>query len=499
MFDTLVYFSLKCLLYFLVFTVIYNVFVLVTKFKYVRFAWNYNMFFLPLIPFVGTAYLTIFGKVRASMLQVVIVADKYFGGLPCNFWYGSAYHYLTNDADEARIILNHPKCFNKAELYKMINLGLRNPIVNVPVEIWKPRRHLLRPAFKKHMIKLSYQTYYQQSCLLLEEIKKLKPEDNLYKFFSKYAFMNFFLSSFGLSDAKKYRTDIIRIGTQIDAAQDEFIKIFSNPAIPSTLWKSSPFGAAFRAIENELKGLLKEVLEDYMEQTKKTSEYYENPAEKPLIELLLDEAYQKDPTADLFEEFAFITGAATDTSGRTLSFCFTMLGMYPEVQAKAYDEIQSVVGDRNIDFSDLVELKYVDAVISETLRILPTVPLFGRYCSEDIDLGSKIVPKGTNVFVSAYDLHRNPKYWEDPLKFDPERFLPENASKIVPGAYVPFSIGPRNCLGQTWGTVLLQMTIANVVRSFNISTSHKSIDQLALESCISMKTTHHLNCQFTVR
>lgn len=63
----------------------------------------------------------------------------------------------------------------------------------------------------------------------------------------------------------------------------------------------------------------------------------------------------------------------------------------------------------------------------------------------------KIVPKGTNVFISIFHIHRNPDYWEDPLKFDPDRFLPENQAKIIPGSYLPFSSGPRNCIGKSVG------------------------------------------------
>lgn len=113
-------------------------------------------------------------------------------------------------------------------------------------------------------------------------------------------------------------------------------------------------------------------------------------------------------------------------------------------------------------------------------------------------------------------MHRDEKYWENPLKFDPNRFLPENASKITPYSYLPFSSGPRDCLGtkmclQEFGLqkliflgkahamVMLKISVGSIVRSFQVTSKHKSIEEFQLMSSMSLKTKHPLDCHFTPR
>lgn len=208
-----------------------------------------------------------------------------------------------------------------------------------------------------------------------------------------------------------------------------------------------------------------------------------------------------------------------------------------QLQKQVFDEVMSTIGSKEIDTLDLPKLIYTEAVISEVMRILPSIPVVGRYCSEDIEFGNllliimlfheyyhafnladdKVVPKGTNVLISIFHIHRNPDYWKNPLQFDPDRFLPENQSKIIPGSYLPFSSGPRNCIGEPLGhysntlssrikivgqrmaMVLLKMTVANVVRNFQIYSNHKSMKEFKLTSCISMKTRNHMDLHFKPR
>lgn len=91
----------------------------------------------------------------------------------------------------------------------------------------------------------------------------------------------------------------------------------------------------------------------------------------------------------------------------------------------------------------------MERCIKESLRVYPSVPLISRTLEEDIKTRQGyVLPKGQQAFIEIYDIHRNPQYWHDPEKFDPDRFLPENCINRHPFAYVPFSAGPRNCIGK---------------------------------------------------
>ncbi|XP_050308951.1 cytochrome P450 4C1-like [Anthonomus grandis grandis] len=489
---------LKISIYLILFTVLYNVFIIVWKFRQVKFAWKSSMFFLPLIPFVGTAYIACFTKTKLSMIDMVIWCEKHFKGLPANFWFGLNYHYVTNNAEVARVLLNHPKCLNKAQVYDSVQSCLRNSLPTIPAEHWKPRRRHLRAAFTTNMIRSIYPTFHEQSCILLDRVKTFKPEDSLYDFFNKYVFKIFFLSSFGISDSSENHK-IEDIAVSFDQIQDEFVKLFVNPVIPADIWKKLPFGAKMRELEDIIRGNLIEHLLEHKKQRNQDTVYLDDEKETTLVALLLDDGYKKESDSDLYNELLLFAFAATDTTGHTLAFAFAMLAIYPEIQNKAYEEIMSVIGDRNVEWADVQNLKYIDAILCETLRLMPTIPLFGRYCSEDVEVGDMVIPKGSNVILCAFKIQRNPEYWEDPLKFDPSRFFPENMSKIVPGSYLPFSIGARNCIGQTMAMTILKLTIASVLRSFSMRSTHKSVEDLRFESCLSMKTSHPLSCEFIPR
>lgn len=109
-----------------------------------------------------------------------------------------------------------------------------------------------------------------------------------------------------------------------------------------------------------------------------------------------------------------------------------------------------VLGDlHGSPFNQLHELKYLEMCIKESLRIYPSVPFISRLAGEGVvtSQGYKI-PKNTHIHIHIYDLHHNPDIYPDPEKFEPDRFLPENTLKRHPFAYLPFSGGPRNCIGK---------------------------------------------------
>lgn len=159
--------------------------------------------------------------------------------------------------------------------------------------------------------------------------------------------------------------------------------------------------------------------------------------------------------------------------------------MHPDIQRKVYDETRNVLGKdvtKSVTMQDLNELNYLELVIKESLRLYPSVPFMGRMIPEETALGHVVFPEGTTVKVSPYLLGRNPKVYPDPLKFDPQRFNVETDNeKNNPYSFIPFSAGPRNCIGQRFAMLELKSIVSKVVRNFEI-TIKKENQELELSS-----------------
>jgi cytochrome P450 family 4 len=155
--------------------------------------------------------------------------------------------------------------------------------------------------------------------------------------------------------------------------------------------------------------------------------------------------------------------------GAALTFSLYFLAAHQDIQDKVMDELNSIFAktNREVTFEDVFEMKYLEQCIKETMRLCPSVPLIARKLTEEVllgrysasiinirmffefeyFLGKYVLPVGTNIFISPFATHRLPHIFPNPLKFDPERFSPENKMNIHPYGYIPFSAGPRNCIG----------------------------------------------------
>lgn len=101
----------------------------------------------------------------------------------------------------------------------------------------------------------------------------------------------------------------------------------------------------------------------------------------------------------------------------------------------------------NPEVKHLNELKFLERCIKEGLRLYPSIPMIARVMEENTEVNGYILPRNAPVHIHIFDIHRNEKHWPDPEKFDPDRFLPENCVNRHPFSFVPFSAGPRNCIG----------------------------------------------------
>nr|AZR39450.1 cytochrome P450 [Agasicles hygrophila] len=161
-----------------------------------------------------------------------------------------------------------------------------------------------------------------------------------------------------------------------------------------------------------------------------------------------------------------------ETTSILISTCLYELGKHPDIQTKVREEINTALEKTDGEFTYEIiteKLKYFDAVVKETLRKYPPLPVINRVPSKDFPIpGTNIVlEKGVPIYIPSYAIHMDPKYFPDPEEFIPERFLGDNT--ILPYTYMPFGIGPRMCPGEKIAMVADVLALAHTVKNFEFT------------------------------
>lgn len=179
------------------------------------------------------------------------------------------------------------------------------------------------------------------------------------------------------------------------------------------------------------------------------------------------------------EEVDTFTFEGHDTTSTALTFILFLLGTHRDVQEKVYEEISSICAQNDykpLELAQYNSMAYTERVIKECLRLYPPVSFISRESSEEFKLYGHSIPPNTLVHLHIYDIHRDPKYFPDPELFDPDRFLPENCEHRHPFAYIPFSAGPRNCIGQKFAILEIKTVLEQLLMAFRIQAITKRKD-----------------------
>lgn len=147
--------------------------------------------------------------------------------------------------------------------------------------------------------------------------------------------------------------------------------------------------------------------------------------------------------------------AGHETTANALGWTWTLLGEYPEIRKRLEDELDSLTGEFPT-FEEITKLKMLKNITMEVMRLYPPVWMVSRDATADATLHGEKIPKNTQVVISPYFIHRNPRYWPDPLTFNPDRF--DELSDA--NTYFPFSLGSRKCLGEHFAVLEMSLAIA---------------------------------------
>jgi cytochrome P450 len=182
--------------------------------------------------------------------------------------------------------------------------------------------------------------------------------------------------------------------------------------------------------------------------------------------------------AQLRDEVMTIFLAGHETTANALSWTLYVLGRHPEIEARVRDELRAVVGDRPVSVADLPRLNLLERVLLESMRLYPPVWSLQRSAIGDDVIGGFRIPAGTWIFLCPYMNHRDARFWPDPERFDPDRFLPEVEATRPKGAYLPFALGPRKCIGEGFAMLEARLILSRVLQRTRLELSPGFVAEL---------------------
>jgi cytochrome P450 len=189
--------------------------------------------------------------------------------------------------------------------------------------------------------------------------------------------------------------------------------------------------------------------------------------------------------------------AGHETTANALTWTWYLLSQHPEIEARFHDEIDRELSGRAPTFDDLPRLNYTERVFAESMRLYPPAWAIGRRAKSEHQLGDYLVPAQSIVLMSPYAMHRNPDYWPEPERFDPDRFLPEAVASRPKFAYFPFGGGARVCIGERFAWMEGILVMAAIAQKWRLRLdANHPIDHQAL---ITLRVRGDLNMRVEKR
>ncbi|XP_043481256.1 cytochrome P450 4C1-like [Leptopilina heterotoma] len=391
---------------------------------------------------------------------------------------GTRVFIIFKNPDQIRSVLQNPNAIEKDYIYKFAKPWLGNGLVLADNKIWRVHRRLIQPTFNQKILQSFVGIFHKNALSLTQSMKENVdgPEFELTTNILFTTFSNICESSMGITVESK-REEIMNYFTAtqrvLNLLFERLVRVWLHS---DTIFNLSELSRGFYEGIKKAHNFTDEVIrekKEYLKTLADENDENDEPRRKPTLELLLELTDNEHVLSDqdLRDEVLTVIFAGSDTTARTLDCLFLMLAQHPQIQDKVYEEIFNIYGtddpeDNPVKSEDLPSLQYLERVIKETMRLFPAAPMVAREVQADFEIDGYTIPKGCAVSASIISLHRDEKYWPDPLKFDPDRFLPEEVHKRHPLAYMPFLFGSRDCIGRVYAVMSMKVITATFLRKY---------------------------------
>lgn len=356
-----------------------------------------------------------------------------------------------------RVLKENHQNYHKGQAYAELGPILGKGLVTAEGKEWRAQRRIAAPEFNHKRLAVYFEQMKNICHHHLEQVKDSKQD--IASLYNEITFDMAAQIFFGqnLGEESLVVKDAIHVASEITIKR-AFSIFKEHRYLP--LKSNKEYDKAV----NELNRVVFKLIDEYLA----------NPDKNPnsLLNRLL-KAVENDEDKNHFtrqllrDEVMTLLLAGHETTANTLMWTTHHILNNPEVYEKIMQEQEEVLGGREVEFADVPKLKYLKATVQESMRISPVVPFVSRLAMDDDELCGYKIKKGTNVMLMQWLFHRDPRFFAEPLKFRPERFL-DPVNKIDEYTYFPFAAGPRKCIGSEFSLLESAIILSNVFQNFSL-------------------------------
>ena len=364
--------------------------------------------------------------------------------------------YLVSHPDIIEeILVTHTKHLIKHFALRLNPLVLGNGLLTSEGDFWLRQRRLIQPVFVRTRIVGYGAAMVTASERLMAGWKPGEPCDMM----TEMMRVTLEIAAKVLFDAE-VGGEAHAVAHALEVMQQNFLDRF-NSLVPLPLWVPTPGNFRIRRAIKDLDAILYRIIRERREQKTDRGD---------LLSLLLHARDEDDGRGmtdrQVRDEAMTLFLAGHETTALTLSWAWYLLAQHPEVEQKLWAELDAVLGGRTPTVDDWPKLKYAEMIGLESMRLYPPAYVIGREATADCVVGGYHVPRGTTLLMPQWVVHRDPRFWDEPEKFRPERWGEERIKSLPKFAYFPFGGGPRMCIGQQFAMMEMVLILATIAQKF---------------------------------
>ncbi len=369
---------------------------------------------------------------------------------------GPLVFYLVNHPDGIEQVLRRDhRLFIKDRGTRLLAQVLGQGLLTSEGDVWRRQRRLAQPAFQAEQIQRYAPGIVQATAQLLASWHDGAQRDihaDMTRLTMEAAAQTFL----GASMADKADC----VGRAMQTVMEHFANLLT--LIPGHAWLPLPGNLRFRRACRALDAVMYETI----------AQRRHRPDGDDLLSRLLaarDEDGAAMTDRQLRDELVTLFLAGHETTAVALTFCFYLLALHPEVERTLHAELDQVLQGEPPSAAHLPRLTYTDCVVKEAMRLYPPVPSIGREATCDVEVLGYHLPKGAQVSLTQWVVHRDPRWFDDPDTFRPERWHNDLIRRLPRGAYFPFGDGPRICIGNLFAGMEATLVLAAIAQRFRLA------------------------------